>query len=333
MEFITPLMQAAWNAALESIDLLLDLGADANLLDINMDPALSFALRSNNLAAVKKLLPFTNSGIQRVFVAFAKSCVPFGKEIITFLMEKLAKDASLFFTGFYWASKYGNVRMVNVLKKFLSFQIHNFGEDNMFPIKSEIIKDFPEILRNSIESDKIEVCGVVKDICTYLKLNIARSDLSIAKKRGFRKIYNLFSEIPKEDNDRLDEELINRIRNKTASILEMIPKTDEFEYFPEMVKIIDSIKEYETDNDCILTFDKLLERMHVKKVHYDEEKCPMECQQDLKCLAVRESLILIKYLLFLASKEYKIFENTAVQIVGSIKENTKINELGKDSIN
>ena len=113
----------------------------------------------------------------------------------------------------------------------------------------------------------------------------------------------------------------------------MIPKTDEFEYFPEMVKIIDLIKEYETDNDCVLTFEKLLERMHVKKVHYDEEKCPMECEQDLKCLAVRESLILIKYLLFLASKEYKIFENTAVQIVGSIKENTKINELGKDSIN
>ena len=85
-------MDAAWNASLETIDTLIELGADANLLSsIIKRPALSFALMSNNLAAVKKLLPLTNNGLEMVFVDFAKSSVPFVKEITTFIMEKLAE--------------------------------------------------------------------------------------------------------------------------------------------------------------------------------------------------------------------------------------------------
>ena len=47
----------------------------------------------------------------------------------------------------------------------------------------------------------------------------------------------------------------------------LIPKTDEFPYYPEMRKILELIKENETEDGCVLTFDKLIDRLHVKEVH------------------------------------------------------------------
>ena len=84
--------------------------------------------------------------------------------------------------------------------------------------------------------------------------------------------------------------------------------------------------------DVILSFKLLLKRMHVKKLHYDQD-CPSDCEQWENCQAVREIIILIKYMLDEIAKYFPIFKNTAVVVVGSLKENTKINQLDEEMVN
>ena len=68
-------MEAAWKSSLETIDVLLRLGADPNILNNYGQSALWYALDSNNLATVKKLLPVSNSGMEAVFQQFPKSTI------------------------------------------------------------------------------------------------------------------------------------------------------------------------------------------------------------------------------------------------------------------
>ena len=237
----TALMLAAQWTALDSIDTLLQkLDADANLLDEDKKPALSYGLMSNNLPTVKIFLGVTNNGLEEVFKSFAKSSVLFVDEIKEFLLEKLAQNVLLCSIGLKSASQFGNLRMSKFLQDHLIEQIGKISEENL----AIIIMDLPVILCNSIQSDKIDVCKVVKVICTFLKQNVLESDTykQIAENRGIREIFNLFAQIPIEHNDRLDEELIKSIKDthtliakkcgfrevfnlfqdKTASILNMI---------------------------------------------------------------------------------------------------------------
>ena len=114
----------------------------------------------------------------------------------------------------------------------------------------------------------------------------------------------------------------------------MIPKTSEIEYFQQFEKIKALLTENDFGGDVILSFEKLLERLHVKKVHYDQDQdCPSDCQQMENCQAVQEILKLIEYMLDEIAKHFPIFKNTAVQVVGSLKENTKINVLDEGRVN
>ena len=81
----------------------------------------------------------------------------------------------------------------------------------------------------------------------------------------------------------------------------------------------------------VLTYDRLLEKLHVKEVHY-KENCTKVCLQREKCQAVRESVELIKFLLNKMSEDHDpIFRNTEVVIVGSLKEQSKINDVDEGS--
>ena len=355
----TALMVAAQWTALDTIDTLLQkLEADANLLDEDKMSALCFALMSNNLSTVKIFLGVTNNGLEEVFKSFAKSSVLFVDEIKEFLLEKLAQNVLLLSVGLKSASKFGNLRMSRLLQDYLNSQIGNISEENL----AIIIMDLPVILCNSIQSDKIDVCKVVKEIFTFLKQNVLESDSykQIAKNRGYREIFNLFAQIPIEHNDRLDAELIksiqdththiknilesvvhpqtgfreifNLFQDKTASILNMIPKTSEIPYFQEFAKMQALLKENDFGGDVILSFKLLLKRMHVKKNHYDQD-CPSDCEQWENCQAVREIIKLIEYMLEEIAKYFPIFKNTAVVVVGSLKENTKINQLDEERVN
>ena len=328
----TPLMGAAMGTALESIDTLLRLGADANILAKDNKSALTYALQTDNLAAVMKLLSVSTCKIdlEKAFVDFAKTSIPFVQEIKEFLKKKIDDDNSLLLVGFLNSAKFGNYEMVSVLLEYLS---GHHGYSKRFPnIKSNL----PEIVGHAIRSDSIGVCKKITILCMYFQYEVGNRYGEIAKSRCIRSITNMFNTniVRKDDSLQIDNlrQLIQEKNWENVNILTLIPKTKEFQYFNEIDKIRKLIQENENENESILTFDKLLERLHVKDVHYEVKECPSNCEQKLKCQAIRESLILIKYLLKEASKEYPIFENTAVQIVGSLKEGSKINELDEADV-
>ena len=78
--------------------------------------------------------------------------------------------------------------------------------------------------------------------------------------------------------------------------------------FKQSCKHIRLLKENDFGGDVILSFKLLLERMHVKKVHYDQH-CPSDCGQRKNCQAVREVIILIKYMLDEISKYFPRVNN------------------------
>ena len=331
-------MFAAWESSLETIDVLLRLGADPNILNVKFNSALWFALDSNNLATVKKLLPVSNKGLDGVFNKFPTSSILFSEEIKSFIRKKLDGEPSSMLTGLKSSSEFGHVPMLVVIKDFLTEKFNLDGahgnmlntvriyfEEKIYKNKSKIKAILPKIIENAIDSDKFEACLIVKDICKLLNYNIQDSHYEEARKRKNRKIINLFSN-PQQQNvhDIFSES------NKDVSILDKMPKTVDIPYKDEMEKIQNLILENESP-DGILTYDRLLEKLHVKEVHY-KENCTEVCLQKEKCQAVRESVELIKFLLKKMSEDHDpIFKNTEVVIVGSLKEQSKINDVDEAS--
>ena len=330
----TPLMFAAWESSLETIDVLLRLGADPNIPNVKFNSALWFALDSNNLATVKKLLPVSNKGLDGVFNKFPTSSILFSEEIKSFIRKKLDGEPSSMLTGLKSSSEFGHVPMLVVIKDFLTEKfnldvahgnmlntVRIYFEEKIYKNKSKIKAILPKIIENAIDSDKFEACLIVKDICELLNYNIQDIHYEEARKRKNQKIINLFSNS--------QQQKVN-VSDKDVSILDKIPKTVDIPYKDEMEKIRDLILENENP-DGILTYDRLLDKLHVKEVHY-KENCTKVCLQREKCQAVRESVELIKFLLNKMSEDHDpIFRNTEVVIVGSLKEQSKINDVDEGS--
>ena len=59
---MTPLMRAALNGSRETVEALLDLGADPNILDSNGDPALFCAIQSGDQVITERLAGMTTKG-------------------------------------------------------------------------------------------------------------------------------------------------------------------------------------------------------------------------------------------------------------------------------
>ena len=153
-------MDAARESSLETIDVLLRLGADPNILDNDSRSALWFALYSNNLATVKKLLPVSSKGLEGVFQQFSKSSILFSEEVKYFIRNKLDEKPSLILNGLNSSSEFGHVPMLVVIKDFLK---ETFRLNGVYGNAIKII--FPQKISNAIKSDGYEACQVVKDIC------------------------------------------------------------------------------------------------------------------------------------------------------------------------
>lgn len=77
------------------------------------------------------------------------------------------------------------------------------------------------------------------------------------------------------------------------------------------------------EKDQLVQFDNLLNTMKTKEVHY-LKNC--DCQ-DVTCQMIRDVLKLVKFLISEIAKEHPIFRDTDVQVVGSLKEGTKVFDL------
>ena len=85
------------------------------------------------------------------------------------------------------------------------------------------------------------------------------------------------------------------------------------------------------ENGNKISFDLVLTRFHKKEVHYKEDACEEGCEQEEECLMMRQSFSLVKIIADRLKKTgdplLKHLDDPFV--VGSIKELTKIFEMGK----
>ena len=266
-------MDAAWQSSLESVDVLLSLGADPNILNKNNNSAFWYALDSNNLPTVKKLLPVSDKGLEAIFQQFPKSSILYSEEVKSYIRNKLDEKPPLILTGLKSSSEFGHVPMLTVIRDFLRENV-NGSQGNMlnrvqkffveirYNYKNKIKMILPTIIDNAIKMDKYEACAIVKDLCELLHHNIQDGHYLEAVARKNRKVINLFA---KSQRQKVDDNFSENCQN--VSILNKMPKTADISYNDEMEKIRGLILENE-DSDGILSFDNLLEKLHVKKVHY-----------------------------------------------------------------
>ena len=75
--------------------MLLSLGADPNILNKNNNSAFWYALDSNNLPTVKKLLPVSDKGLEAIFQQFPKSSILYSEEVKSYIRNKLDEKPPL----------------------------------------------------------------------------------------------------------------------------------------------------------------------------------------------------------------------------------------------
>ena len=204
------------------------------------------------------------------------------------------------------ASFYGNSVLLAIALEFSKTVKLSFMQDT--------------IIRNAIMSDNIDTCKVVLE---YLKENfyaLKMRDLAISRQN--KTIINIFGYTLDGDE-----------AMPKPAILYKVPKTKEISYFDIFDIIIPVLKDSVTSKCLIyVTYEKLLKTLHVPKVHYKEQQCPDECNQEEKCQIIRLVITLVKNILQVISRKHKIFEGTQVIVVGSLKENTKIGKIDETDI-
>lgn len=117
------------------------------------------------------------------------------------------------------------------------------------------------------------------------------------------------------------------LNEDSALVLDLIQKNFEYPYHDELAKITEMLPESMNNKTRLISYKDLIQKLWVPTVHYEKDECPNDCTQKTKCKCIRDVLTLIKHLLNEISKQFSIFSGTDVVIVGSLKENTKINEL------
>ena len=121
------------------------------------------------------------------------------------------------------------------------------------------------------------------------------------------------------------ETLESAILDKSAGILSLVPYKEDFIYNNDTDKVISLLTP-----EGSVSYEQLL-TLHVPIVHYEEE-CTSWCQQQRKCLRIRETVNLVKMIIERLEIIYPIFKGITYAVVGSLKEMTRIFDVDEVDI-
>ena len=179
-----------------------------------------------------------------------------------------------------------------------------------------------EALRNSILSDNVDCCKIVKDYCEKIGVDTKTEELeSLIVKRGRSKIADLFN-----------FENVEIISPKYKEILDKFPKTDEFPYVNIMDKILPLVLEADPANRRLVTYNDLVAKLQTPPIHPKETNCPEDCRQKPVCGRIRDTIEVLGKVVQEAAKIYPIFQETVPVIVGSLKEGANIGDVDETDI-
>ena len=196
------------------------------------------------------------------------------------------------------SSFYGNVGLL----KFLLFKSREVWSEEALKTAFE----------NTIMVDNVKAVQLVLDKCEALNINVVTEDMKrLALKRGKTKILKLL-EI---DYDEVAPTL-------------QIPKHEEFPYVNVRRDIVKTVKNGRKidEQTTFVTFQQLLDDLLLKDVHYQQD-CPKKCKQKKTCQRTRDIFTLLNFVLGEISKRFSIFKDVIIQMIGSLKERTRIGAI------
>ena len=238
-------MAAAQFNSMETVTVLLDLGANPNYLDHHQQPALYHALVTEVTPVILKLLNVTTNGLKASINALASTkSIGFSEEIFTFVKEKTQHNSELFIHSLQAGFKFGNIDLLNLLLGRTDgnrmIQLWNTGSF----LKDKLISSMPLFLDNAIISDNPEACKIVKQLCQHVNFEIEERWIKLAKERLQRKVIDNFEKVLEGKDDLIKNNLAENVSKFTGSIdaksellLDLIPKSEEFPYYDELAKV------------------------------------------------------------------------------------------------
>ena len=213
---------------------------------------------------------------------------------------------------------------------FLSILAENIGPG--FPVEIHP-EDKHQLVVNAVMSDCPKT---VKTILSFLHMNTATQEVvQIAKERGNQEIISLISP-NSQDRRRTEESKISLqtfILNKTSGLLNLVPKSAEFPYNEKIEKLEPLL------TGTLVTYDKLLQELHVPQVHVgvkeldsvqkkekkmEWEVCPKACIQKRSCQRIRETFKLVKIIIKRLGEINPIFDGMELTIIGSVREGSRV---------
>ena len=297
-------MMAAKTISNEAIVFLLQNNARPNDFDKKMRTALTYSIMSENVGAVKILLPLTTKHLDVSLKCLAESKCKDYQDIKEEIKNLVNNDKNLLWTFLERATMFGT----------LYWQRWLLDETDISFLNEEQIQT---LMKNAILSDEAEACKLIltKFRIESLSEEMINYALSHEKKKMLEvlKIEHLF---PTTNNEK-----DNLYKNKV--------KSEEFPYQNNLEKIVKKWLKIIGQNEIRVKLKELLEEMKAPTVHYtkmdDEEvdECPDDCVQKRKCLRIRQVQKLILDMMEIIGKKFKIFEKPQLIVVGSMKEGTK----------
>ena len=259
-------MDAALQAADETVAALLAYPADPNYKDAAGDTALIYAIQSGCPSTMSLLAPVTSTGLGAALEYLAREQVPVTPDIRQ-LVERAAKDQEAGRRGLEEAVKFGHVDIVELLLENMARQ----------PLPESLTM---RLLEEAVMSDSSDTCAAVLAVSKSVPEQVKE----LARKRGRNEVVRVFDQHggSQETDLELKKELKMDIVNKTASIKKSIYKSDEFRYNNEMVKLSPLPL-----SPGPVPFPSLLESLLIPEVH-TEGDCLADCRQKEQCTHMRE---------------------------------------------
>ena len=301
-------MAAALAGADETVSLLLSKGANPDLTDVNEESALAFSIESQCHSTFSILAPRTKNidkSLWSLLFVFQADRNPSTEELVkrvTHHNEVTCLESSSFLLK--RAAEFGVASVVALLTKGLE------GKTLLDPQANSI-------MTLAIMSDDAETVANVRNFTSVL----TPEHIMLALQRGRADVLKLFSfdeEKPSVEAAKL--RLKGEIVNETASIADRLPKSVEFSYEDEMVKLRPLLSE------SPVRYDDLLRALHVPPVHAEEE-CPRDCRQKEDCDRLRQVYFMVRLLVARMGDINPLFRlgpNRHPSIIGSMKEHTHV---------
>ena len=161
------------------------------------------------------------------------------------------------------------------------------------------------------------MCKAVLQMYEEVPFKALKPLIPLARSRGKKDIVTLLT--GKQENENSQNILLKqRVMQGIADIVDLVPTYVEFEYHSKTEMLIPMLK----NSEEFVPFSTLLDKLHMKKVHYD--RCAEKCLQKDTCKRIRQTRSIVDRLAKELEKKSPFYEGLTAKIVGSLSEGARV---------